>query len=433
MNPFSAENETAVARESFNYHSNLLEKAENAVTRAKVTDSPINRQAELINDIRHRATTAQQAAQRQIVLKQNGTGFYESLKDSGSLGNYTVENIFQSLMFPATAAMQKMLAPRVQPTNQPKTTSTTIETTEIKKPISEEFHHPTPKPLFPLNVSLRLPTKSKGTAEEVEKLPLAQNSIVASTEGLNRSSEQQNRYIPMTYELLRTKTESTTPSAFGYRTTDWAKAFTSTEQARPPAFKEKSDLFAKSEGFQKGEQPFTERIMPWQEIANRRFAAANNSNLTVAEGTYETDQAKLRITTNAPGKFQERDQQKWSEKGPDSKQLSPVQTASTPTSIRLAYQSVYPTVPNVGTKFTTQQSFQPLGNGQQRWQENAKPVPPMPSVKSTGPASDMYLTKFGDQLNMEDLYWTGMYHFRKSSINMKYFHSAQDRLKKKYS
>ena len=67
--------EESDSRASFAFESNLLQKeeTENAEARARVDDTPINRQAESVNKIRHQTSASQRAAQRQQVAKDNST------------------------------------------------------------------------------------------------------------------------------------------------------------------------------------------------------------------------------------------------------------------------------------------------------------------------------------------------------------------------
>ena len=70
-----ADKEESDSRASFAFESNLLQKeeTENAEARARVDDTPINRQAESVNKIRHQTSASQRAAQRQQVAKDNST------------------------------------------------------------------------------------------------------------------------------------------------------------------------------------------------------------------------------------------------------------------------------------------------------------------------------------------------------------------------
>ena len=402
-----AENSDSAARNSFAYESSLLQKeeSENAATRARVTDSPLNRRAESINEIRHRATAAQRAAQRQIVLADNTTNEKSTQNESYGKGNNASSSHDKAAMIPEGRQVEgkPIVAQSTHATATPKATATT--------PITEEFHHPTPKPLFPFVISSKLPTAEK-VEDSKEKKKLPENSsgqLPKSLESIahlsNASSPQRNLYLPIAFETPHTTTESTTPSIFGYKTTDWAKAFTTKDSSQSVGSHAKNGVSNNGEDAKKLEHEvsgagLSKKIS--KEPVVEAAQAAPLINKTVTEGEYQTDRAKLRTTEkviqNITGK---------------TRQTAPTLAVSSPLVNTAAtsgylYQVPYPSIGNAAIGFAQQPSLYP---GYQGWPAAQKPTTSFSTMQSTEPISDSYLTKFGDQLNMEDLYWTGMENF----------------------
>ena len=389
-------------RDPFAHESILLQKEEsdNAATRARVTDSPLNRQAESINEIRHRATAAQRAAQRQIVLVDNMTSEESTQNGSYSKGNNATSSHGKAAVIPEAmhAEGKPIVAQSTHATAMPKTTATT--------PITEEFHHPTPKPLFPFAISSKLPTSAKVDSKEAKKLPESSSGPLSKSLALiahlsNASSLQRNLYLPMAAETAQTTTESTTPSTFGYKTTDWAKAFTTKDGSQSAGSQAKNGASNNGEDAKKLEHEvsgagLSKKIS--KEPVVEAAQAAPVVNKTVSEGEYQTDRAKLRTTDkviqNMTGKTRE---------------TAPTLVVSAPP-VNIAatsgylYQAPYPSIGNAAMGFAQQSSIYP---GYQSWPAAPNPTTSFSTMQSTEPISDSYLTKFGDQLNMEDLYWTG--------------------------
>ena len=393
----------AAARNSFAYESNLLQKeeSENAAIRARVTDSPINRQAESINEIRHRANGAQKAAQRQLVLKDNTTVEQSNQEGTISQRNYTTKAPVKTAVSSGTEMEQK------QPMQIQNTHVTAIPKTTAAKPMTEEFHHPTPKPLFPLIFSSRLPTKIRSDSQDAKKVPESPTSRLSNAQVSNTSSDQRNVYIPMAYESAQTTTESTTPSIFGYKTTDWAKAFTTTENASNLAPQANIKVSDSSERLKKPEQrpsgvgpegPLKVNNEHDMKTVQTSFVV----NQTVTEGRYQTDKARVRtaekVTIQVP--------EKALENVPTLSMSAPqISNGNVIATNWLQYQGAYPSIGNTAVSLGPQPNYY---NGYQPWPATPNPAMPVSTMQSTEAVSDSYLTKFGDQLNMEDLSWTGM-------------------------
>ena len=279
---------------------------------------------------------------------------------------------------------QRINQPRPSPTASPTATPKTTVATPRKTPfVSEEIHHPSPKPLFPFNILSKTLSKAtvgmnKGSGTEKTgrnemRPPTATQNVSYSPPTVsNFSSLQQNEEVR--YQSGKTKTESTTtPSSIGYKTTDWVKAFTTTERTGNylPELQ--------SSAGNRGNEVSAAANQPHSSTQN------NNTPITVVEGKYQTDTATIRTT---PGTAQ--------------RPLIVVPSAATAYSYQNAYPSGIPSyVPQ--PPIVQANSYAPSGNTA-GWNV---PGAQNAGAKAADSLSDAYLSKFGDQLNMEDLYWTG--------------------------
>ena len=273
--------------------------------------------------------------------------------------------------------------------------------------MTEEFHHPTPKPLFPLIFSSKIPTEAKSSSQGPKKAPESFQSHLPGAQESNASSDQRNLYLPMALEPVQTTTESTTPSSFGYKTTDWVSAFTTTEHPQSPTSQEKPRVPDSGDGLQKSNQEVGkfETGTPQNDGKEQLVKTAHAplvENQTVTEGRYHTDEARVRtaekVTIQVPEKVLEN--------GPTVSVNTPqLSNGNILTTNGYQYQTTYPSIGNTALGFGPQTKFY---NGYQGWTATPNPAVPGSTMQSTESMTDSYLARFGDQLNMEDLYWTGM-------------------------
>ena len=286
----------------------------------------------------------------------------------------------------------------------PTTTTSATATTPSTPGYDSIMHHPTPKPLF-LPVQFRPLTTAKANSQGVnaqENRESPQNGQGGSNSvGNNQSATYQNRYTAnqqsqntgAIYGPTQTTAGSTTPGVIGYKTTDWAKAFASNSETRPA--QSQPIVQAPQTNLVADSSPKSEAQLPVYHSANNSVA----SN----EGRYQTDTVTMRTTSKVTGQVQ----------GVQASNQNTL-TYSEKTHAFIYPNTGYANVPtyassnNALNQYGTSANVPSFGYGlTSSWSGMKSPQNQMTSAKPADILSDSYLSKFGDQLNMEDLYWTG--------------------------